>query len=156
MKRSNNRTKLHLSAWCLGLLSLRWRVDYCWTSILTSLVTIWNPESVVSVRITKVTNWVSHHWESRLGNRIQADRRRRVSTECNGGKSNGRSFQKGEAQLTTAYLAISRENRRRVMKVNSRKQGFYSDGTRFCFFVHYRRKRSQTIQSNIGKREGLN
>ena len=41
-------------------------------------------------------------------------------------------FSKGEAQLT-AYLAILRENRRRAKKVNHRTQGFYSDGTRFCF-----------------------
>lgn len=41
-------------------------------------------------------------------------------------------FSKGEAQLT-ANLAILRENRRRAKKVNHRTQGFYSDGTRFCF-----------------------
>lgn len=48
------------------------------------------------------------------------------------GEKQQAEFGKGENQLL-AYLAIIRENRKRVKKIDSVTQGFYSDGFRFGF-----------------------
>ena len=89
------------------------------------------PESNVSVRIKKhpAEFLITGRADWAMGYKAMGDE----GSLLNAIEVKQRSeFSKGEAQLT-AYLAILRENRRRAKKVNHSTQGFYSDGTRFCF-----------------------